>query len=317
MTTPAPIFLATGSESALLDKAVGAQRRALQEAIPSAEVSETSAAAYKKGDLSVLLSQSLFADKQIVLIDEVERASDDFIEDFARYVANPAADVWVILRHGGGNRASRVTKAIASAGFPVVKCELQKGYRGDRQRLDLVVEEVRSRRATIEPAAAEALAGALSESLAELLSAARQLADDSGGTVTEQTVRTFFRGRVETKPFEVSDRLTAGDGAGAVLAARQAAASGAAPVVVVAALASAFRGLAKVSVPGLTQADLGMPPMAADRARRNQRLWSQEALGAAILRIARADSDVKGGSRDAQGAVELCIMDVARIFAAG
>lgn len=312
--SPPPICLVMGPEKALSERAVRSRRSALVRNAPAAEVSETSAATYQKGDLSVLLSSSLFADEQILVVTDAERASDDFVDDFADYVKSPLPGVWVIVQHGGGNRALRVPRAIQSAGYPVVKCELLKGAKGDRQKLDLVEDEVRLADGSIEPPAAEALVAALGDSLSELLAAARQLVDDSGGHVTRETVHTFFRGRVETKPFEVANALAAGDGAGAVLLARQATSTGVAPVVLVSVLASTFRGLAKVGVPGIDSRDLGMAPWQADRARKDARRWTEDALGFAISRIARADSAVKGLSRDAEAAVELAIMDIARAF---
>ena len=313
--SPPAISLVSGPEQALADRAVAAQLKALHRFAPTAEKSEASAASYQKGDLAGLLSSSLFADEQILVFTDVENATDAFIDDFTPYVSDPLPGVWVVLRHGGGSRAQRVTRAVKSAGFPITKCDALKGARGDAQKFALVQEEAQEAGGSIDRDAAESLVAALGDTLGELLAAARQLVHDSGGHVTQETVHTYFRGRVEARPYEVADAIAKGNGTGALLLARQAAATGVAPVVTVAALATTFRRMAGLSA-GAPPNELGMEPWMADRVRQDARGWSDEALGYAICRTAKADSDVKGGSRDAAGALELCLIDITRAFTA-
>ena len=85
------------------------------------------------------------------------------------------------------------------------------------------------------------------------------------------------------------------------------------PVDIVAALASEFRIMGKVKVPGITAAELGVQSWMLDNARRRARVWKEEDLGQAIRIIADADAAVKGESRTPEAAIDLCIMKIARI----
>ncbi|MFZ1382310.1 MAG: DNA polymerase III subunit delta [Scrofimicrobium sp.] len=313
-SAPPAIHLVMGKEQELADRAVRSVLKEISAFAPEAEVGEASAEKYQKGDLAELLTTSLFADSQILVVTDADKPSDAFVDDFTAYIKDPLQGAWVVVRHGGGTRGTGVTNAIKKAGFPVFKCELEKGQRGTQQKLDLIREDVRLAGGAIDPPAAEDLVNALGESLGELLAVARQLSDDSGGHITKETVHTYFRGRIETGPYEAANALVEGEGATALLLARRALATGVPPVVLVAVLAQTFRAVAKVGVPGVSSSELGMAPWQADRARKQSRKWTDEALGYAITRIADADSAVKGLSKDPEASVELCIMDIKRAF---
>ncbi len=309
----AAISLVFGGEQALAQRAVSEYLSQLRTYAPDATEIHASAANYEKGELGHLLAPSLFTDSQIVLISNLESATDAFIDDFARYVEAPEPNAWIVLQHGGGNRGLKVLKALRAKGFPETKAELRKGAAGERQKEDLVVAEVESLGVSIDRAAAQALVAAVGSNTLELLAFARQLAADTEDHISVQRVTQFFRGRVETKPFEVSNALAKGKGTDAILLARQAMQTGVNPLVLVAVLAQTFRAMAKVRIPGLSSKDLGMPPWQAERARGDGRLWTDASLGFALRRLADADSDIKGGgSRDQAGTVELAIIDIYR-----
>ena len=50
-----------------------------------------------------------------------------------------------------------------------------------------------------------------------------------------------------------------------------------------------------------------------DNSRKRARGWNEEHLGKAIRIIADADAAVKGESRTPEAAIDLCIMEIARI----
>ena len=156
--------------------------------------------------------------------------------------------------------------------------------------------------------------------IAELANAIRQVALDTGGTVTEQVVRTYYAGRVETTAFAVVDAVVAGDVAKALVTLRQAIATGADPVPIVAAFAMRFRQLAKVS--GVTGGgpqvarQLGMQDWQLNNARKDLRGFTDATLCDAIEAIARADHAVKGAERDPQHAVERLVRQLAERRAA-
>ena len=83
----------------------------------------------------------------------------------------------------------------------------------------------------------------------------------------------------------------------------------------VAAVASKLRTMARVagsreSAPALA-ARLGLKDWQVDRARRDLSGWSESTLGMAIQAAARADAEVKGGSRDAVFALERLVTVIA------
>jgi len=107
----------------------------------------------------------------------------------------------------------------------------------------------------------------------------------------------------------------AGDAGHAVALLRHALATGLDPVPLVAALAARLRVLAKVAATrgrGATAArDLGLAPWQVDRAMRELRRWTPEALAGAIAAVAQADAEVKGEGRDPRYAVERAVLQVA------
>ena len=307
----APVTLVQGSERALAERAIRNLRAELEQIAPDAETTTVSAADYGKGDMATLVSSSLFSDERVVTVTDLAEATEDFEADFTQYLKDPVPGIWMILEHPGGPKAPKVPRAVKAAGLPIIKCDTVKN---DRAKADLVRDEVRAAGGSITAHAAQNLVSAIRGDLMELLAAARQLVSDSGGDVNDEDVRTYFRGRVETRPWEVAEAVAAGDGPRAFLLARQALETGVPEVVIVAALASTLRGLAKAKVPGLPNSEMGMPPWQIDKAKRNARQWSDHALGSAIQLVAEADLEVKGASKTPDAAVELCIIRVSKAF---
>ena len=71
--------------------------------------------------------------------------------------------------------------------------------------------------------------------------------------------------------------------------------------------------LARVAAAGgrrMSPAELGMAPWQVDRARRELQGWSDDALAASILAVARADAEAKGASRDPVYAVERAVLTI-------
>lgn len=307
---PAAITLVKGADPTLADKAVRQVSAAVRAIAPDVETVEFSANAYEEGELLTLASGSLFSEDKLLIISGLEEMNDAFATDFEAYIRNPSSQVWVIVQHRSGNRGQRILKALAAAKYPQISAAPP---RREDEKVDLVINEVRDQQGTISREAAQNLVSALGGDLGELLASARQLVFDSGGDITADTVHTFHRGRVETKPFEVAQALAERDATKALLLTRQAFATKVHPVVIVAAMATKFRLLAKVKVPGLTAAEMKVPSWQVDRARREARHWSEESLGQAILAIADADAEVKGESRTPEAAIELCIIKIARL----
>ncbi|MGI4894540.1 MAG: DNA polymerase III subunit delta [Janthinobacterium lividum] len=311
---PATVVLLAGAEDHLADRAMGALLARMRQLDPVFERTDASAAGYQKGQLATWTSPSLFDERSLVLLEGVEAANEAFVEDLLDYLGAPVETVVLVVRHRGGNRAKKVLDAArATPGAVEVACLPLKR---DQEKVDFVIGDVRRARRRIDVEAARNLVAALGSDLAELAAAVDQLVTDTEGTITEEDVHRYHGGRREATGFEVADAAIEGRTGQALLLVRHAAATGVPAVVVVAALASRLRTLAKVAAAGRGRSgdvarDLGMAPWLVDRARRDLQNLSPEPLAEAILAVAAADHAVKGGGEDGQHALERAVRVVA------
>jgi DNA polymerase-3 subunit delta len=304
---PASVVLVTGPEQLLAERATRAIRERMRDADPSLEVSDIDAGAYAPGELLTLASPSLFAEPRLIRVSQVEKATDAFLEEALAYLAEPADDTVLVLRHGGGVRGKKLLDAIRSGtggGVEVVCAELKR--EGDK--IDFAAAEFRAAKRKATPGAVRALVSAFTDDLAELAAACRQLVSDTDGDITEQTVDRYYAGRAEVTAFAVADAAIAGRPGEALGLLRHALASGSDPVPMVAAFAMKIRTMAKLAGARGSSNDLarqfGLQGWQVDRARRDLQGWTDEGLARAIEALAAADAQVKGAGRDPVYALE-------------
>lgn len=307
---PAPLVLVRGTEGLLADRAVARVLELSREVNPETERIDLEAATYEAGQLAVATSPTLFDDPSVVVVRGAEACTEALVTDLVAYAAAPDEATTVVVVHGGGQRGKKMLDAITTSGAPVVACDPLKK---DAERVAFAEQEFRAARRRAEPAAVRALVDALGNDLRELAAACSQLVADTTGTVTAELVDRYHGGRVEATGFRVADAAVEGRGGEAVAMLRHALATGADPVPLVAALAMKLRALAKVSAMrgGVTARELGLAPWQVDRARRDLRGWTPDSLAEAIIAVARADAEVKGGGRDPVYAVERAVLVVA------
>ena len=278
------------------------------------QVHDVDASTYAPGELLTLASPSLFGEPRLIRVGNVEKASDEFLEEALGYLEAPADDTVVVLRHSGGVRGKRLLDALRAGlgGAIEVSCGELKG---DQERADFVHAEFRTAARTITPGAVRALVTAFSADLGELAAACRQLIEDTDDDVTEATVDRYYGGRVETTAFDAADAAIAGRAGDALVLLRHALESGADPVPIVAAFAMKLRAMAKVVGMRGGGAELagrlGMAPWQVDRARRDGQGWTDDGLANAIETIAATDAAVKGAGRDPVYALERMILVIA------
>ena len=201
----------------------------------------------------------------------------------------------MVVLHAGGARNKALADALRKAGAQVARCEK---LRPD-ERADFVRGEVRRARGKITPEAVGVLIEAVGTDLRELAAAAAQLVADTGGTVDDDAVRRYHRGRAEATGFAVADKVVAGDRVGALEALRWALVLGVPPVLVADALADAVRTLAKVGSAGRGDPNrlagvLGMPPWKIRKAQSQVRGWHPDALAVATAVAARGQRGRQG-----------------------
>jgi DNA polymerase-3 subunit delta len=304
---PAPVVLVTGPEQLLAERAIRAVRERMRDADPSLEVSDIDAGAYAPGELLTLASPSLFAEPRLIRVSQVEKATDAFLEEALAYLAEPADDTVLVLRHGGGVRGKKLLDAIRAGtggGVEVVCAELKR--EGDK--IDFAAAEFRAAKRKATPGAVRALVSAFTDDLAELAAACRQLVSDTDGDITEAVVDRYYAGRAEVTAFAVADAAIAGRAGESLGLLRHALASGSDPVPMVAAFAMKIRTMAKLAGARGSSNDLarqfGLQGWQVDRARRDLQGWTDEGLARAIEALATADAQVKGAGRDPVYALE-------------
>lgn len=305
--TPAPVVLVSGPEEFFADRASQRVREMLREAHTELEVHDIDATAYGAGELFTVASPSLFAEPRLIRVSNVDKCTDAFIADAKRYVAAPADDTTLMLRHTSGVRGKALLDAVRTMpGALEVACpELKK----DQERLVFAQGEFRRLGAQATPGAVRLLAAAYTTgSVTELAGAISQLVSDLGKQITEEDVTRATEGRVEASGFKVADAAIAGRRSDALVLLRQAMLSGTSPIPILAALNMKLRGMARVygahGSSGQLAKQFGMAPWMVDRAMKDIRGWREEDLARAIDLAAETEWDLKGGSRDPEYAIE-------------
>jgi DNA polymerase-3 subunit delta len=312
---PAPVVLISGPEDVCAERATARLREYLRAEDPSLEISDIDAADYTAGTLLAVSAPSLFGEPRLVRVGSVEKCSDAFLSEAISYLQGPQDGATIVLRHTGASvRGKKLLEAIRSGqgGGIEIACPAIKR---DADRYDFAAGEFREAGRRIVPAALRSLVAAFSDDLTELAAACQQLIADVEGDIGEQIVERYYGGRVETSAFTVADTAIAGRYGDALVSLRQALASGADPVPMVAAIAMKLRTMARVAgsrePSGALAARLGMKDWQVDRARRDLAGWNQDSLGLAIQAAARADAEVKGASRDPVFALERLVTVIA------
>lgn len=312
--TPAPVVLVSGPEEFFADRAGQRIRESLRSAHAELEVHDVDAASYGAGELFTIASPSLFAEPRLIRVAGVEKASDAFIEDAKRYVAEPADDTTLVLRHTSGQRGKGLLDAVRKLGFAleVVCPELKK----DQDRIAFAQQEFRRLNARVTPGAVRMLAAAYSSgSVTELAGACAQLVNDSGNDITEDQVNRATEGRVEASGFKVADAAIAGRRADALLLLRQAMLGGTSPIPILAVLNMKVRGMARLygahGSAGELAKQFGMAPWMVTNALKDMRGWREEDLARAVDLGAETEWQLKGGSRDPEFAIERFVSFVA------
>lgn len=308
----APIILISGTEKFFASEAISGLRSLSRHENPEVEITELDASTYAAGELSTLVSPSLFMEPRLVIVERVEHTVDAFIDEAIAYLGQLVPDTVLVLHHGGGVRGKKLLDAVRKVdGAIEIPCITPKA----NELFDFAMAEFRARGRRAEPPAVQALVAAFNSDLAELAAACRQLMEVSEGEVTTKLVDRYYGGRVETTGFKIADAAIAGRTSEALVLTRAGLHTGLNPVPIVSAVAMKLRTMARVSGLGGSDAQLagrvGAAPWQVGQARRELRDWDDRSLGAAIMLTAETDALVKGGSRDPEYAVERLVRRIA------
>jgi DNA polymerase-3 subunit delta len=308
------VTLVTGPEELLNDRAVAAVAAAVLATDPKAEVSETTGAQVTAASLSELAAPSLFSSTRCVVVRALEDVPEASYDGLLAYAAAPAADIALVLVHGGGQKGSGLlTRLRRLASVTERRSAAPKA--ADLPRF--VTAEVAAHGGRVTADAAADLVQAVGTDLRALAGAAEQLASDfPGQQITAEVVGRYFAGRAEVKAYVIADHALFGRTAEALEDLRWALETGTPPVLVTGSFATAVRGLARFrgAPRGLREADLareaGVPPWKLRMLREQARGWDDLGLATAVTAVARADADVKGAAADAAYALERMVLTV-------
>ena len=305
------ITLLQGGESLLADRAISQ----IIAKFKGATVSTLEASELELGGITDALAPSLFGDSRVVVIKEIQDLAAELGEEITAYLEAQDESVELVLWHKGGVKGKALLEKIKKLKPTVIPCDVIKK---DGEKSDFIRSEFKRLGRTISTEAVQALIDALGSDLRELGGACSQLAADvtAGKMIDETDVMKFQNGRIETTGFDVADAALDGRRDVALIALRNALATGTDPVLITSALAGSLRTLAKVSGAsrGVKSFDLagplGLAPWQIDKARRQLSKWTPSTLAGAVVAVAQADADIKGAAVDPIHSLERAIIAI-------
>jgi DNA polymerase III subunit delta len=267
----------------------------------------------------------LFAvERSLVIVEDVQRWKAADLKALGEYLPRPAPTSVLVLVGDEVKRDSQLAKAVAQAGEVLVYDLPKRGRKADLPRW--VEAQLRERGVLVDPEAARAIVELVGENTDELATEIDKLATWAAGErIGEREVAMLVPARAEAPPFDLTDSWGARDVPGVLAASeRIIERSGDATRDVLLRTAGLMTShVGRVRECRRLDAE-GVPPAAAaERLKRNryyvQKLYeqagnfSEDELDEAIVRLARLDHALKGGSR-LPGELEFtrALIDVAR-----
>lgn len=309
------LVLAIGPEPLLADRAIERLLAEIRANEPLAALQSLNASEIEIGDIGDALSPSLFGERRVLVIRDLQDLRADCASEVTNYLLSPDENITLILLHKGVVKGKALLEAVRKAKPVEIACDAIKK---DGEKMDFVRAEFAGHGRKIDAEAIRALVDAVGGDIRELASAASQLINDTTGPINSAAVERYHGGRVEATGFKVADAAIDGNIGVALATLRQALDTGTDPVLITSALASGIRTLAKVGSASRTvrsgelAGQLGLAPWQIDKARRQLTGWNAASITIAIKAIARADGAVKGGESDPIYALERAVMTVAR-----
>ena len=305
MAELAAIYLITGTDRPKVTRAL----RRLRERVGEAATEILSAQEASGEDVAAACNAlGLFTvERRLVVVDNVERWKAADLKALEAYLKGPAPTTVLALVGDEIKKDSALAKAVAKAGEVLVYDLPKRGRKADLPRW--VEAQLKERGVVIDHEAARAVVDLVGENANELASEVDKLATWADGErIGEREVLELVPARAETPPFDLTDAWGRRDVAAALAASER----------IVERSGDATRDVL-LRVNGLLNAHVGRvrdcrrldaegvpPAAAAERLKRNrfyvQKLYEQagnysdEELDEAIVRLARLDLALKGGS---------------------
>lgn len=318
-----PVTLVVGGDAYLNELNARTVREKVQKSAPDAEIIELDASTADQYAFDEAVGPSLFGDGTIVIINNLQQADEslvDAIENFCKQTQNSensenfvdSSATWVIARHEGGLKGKSIITRLTKAGANTITVpDLKK----DDAKLNFVMSIFDRHNRSVEPQAAQRLVAVLGGKTGELAALCSQLCFDyDDNPITLNIVDRYLIADPQVTGFFVADKAVTGHLGSAVLSARTAVAQGVDPIALIGALASKVRLIAlamAVRNGTISSAEAKANPWAMKMAMRQLAGWSSAGVSKSLQALAWADEQCKGGSSDANYALEKCIMIIA------
>jgi len=303
------LVLIQGPEALLADRVI----TNISSRFPNSQISNLYAGELEVGMITDSLAPSLFGDQRIVIIRDTQDLTAECTDEVLAYLEDEDSNLLLVLWHKGGVKGKGLVDKVKKLQPEVFSAETIKK---DSEKAEFIRSEFRGFGRKITNEAVQALINSLGSDLRELGAACSQLASDVARekTIDQDDVAKYQQGRVESTGFDVADAVVDGKTAEALISLRNALATGTDPVLIVSALASSFRTLAKVSGSSKSlssyelASSLALPPWQIEKAKRQLSGWSESGLSRAVIALAALDADIKGVAADPKYALERALM---------
>jgi DNA polymerase-3 subunit delta len=308
-----PILLIHGGESVLADRAL-AEALALR---ADFERTILDGSGLELGRYGEAVAPSLFADKRVVVIKDLQDVISEVQEEIESLFDQIDLNLHLIFIHKGGVKGKGLLDKIKKLKPEIISCEPMKKA-SDKE--EFVRQEFSRHGRKISSGAVTALVDATGSDMRELAAACSQISFDTNAgksVIDEDDIAKYYQGRIEATGFDVADATLAGNPTAALIALRNALDSGTDPIMIVSALTSSIRTLAKVSgAPRNANAfqlagSLGLAPWQIDKARRQLSKWSPALIAFSVQELSKADVAIKGAEADPLYALERSVVSIA------
>lgn len=316
-----PVTLVVGGDDYLNNLNARTLREKIQKNAPDAEIIELDASSADKYAFDEAVGPSLFGDGTIVIINDLQSADESLVEAIEKFCQqaqnnennfDESSLSWVIARHEGGLKGKSIVTRLTKAGAQTITVpDLKK----DDAKLNFVMSIFDRHNRSVEPQAAQRLVAVLGGKTGELAALCSQLCFDyDDNPITLNIVDRYLIADPQVTGFFVADKAVTGHLGSAVLSARTAVAQGVDPIALIGALASKVRLIAlamAIRNGTISSAEAKANPWALKMAMRQLAGWSSAGVSKSLQALAWADEQCKGGSSDANYALEKCIMIIA------
>ncbi|MEN6640198.1 MULTISPECIES: DNA polymerase III subunit delta [Gardnerella] len=316
-----PVTLVVGGDAYLNELNARNVREKVQKSAPDAEIIELDASTADQYAFDEAVGPSLFGDGTIVIINNLQQADEslvDAIENFCKQAQNSennfvdSSATWVIARHEGGLKGKSIITRLTKAGANTITVP---DFKKDDAKLNFVMSIFERHNRSVEPQAAQRLVSVLGSKTGELAALCSQLCFDyDDNPITLDIVDRYLVADPQVTGFFVADKAVAGHAGSAVLAARTAIAQGVDAIALIGALAAKVRVIAlamAIRNGTISSAEAKVNPWALKMAMRQLAGWNSAGVSQCLQSLAWADEQCKGGSSDANYALEKCIMLIA------